>query len=70
MSSTLESHEEICSIRYEQIERRLSNLERKMDEIQAYLTESKRNFATTVITASATVTASVFGLIVTILMKF
>jgi hypothetical protein len=70
MSSTLESHEEICSIRYEQIERRLSNLERKMDEIQAYLTESKRNLATTVITASATVSASVLGLIVTILMKF
>jgi hypothetical protein len=70
MSSTLESHEEICSIRYEQIERRLSNLERKMDELQAYLTESKRNLATTVITASATVSASVLGLIVTILMKF
>ena len=67
---TLESHEEICAIRYDNIDRRLTNLEHKVDQIQTEITENKRSLATTIVTAGATISASVIGLIVTILMKF
>lgn len=70
MSSTLESHEEICAIRYDNIDRRLTNLEKKVDQIQSEITENKRSLATTLIAAGATISASVLGLIITILMKF
>jgi len=33
MAKTLEDHEELCSIRYENIERRLTSIESNIDEI-------------------------------------
>ena len=33
MAKTLKDHEELCSIRYENIERRLTSVEAKIDEI-------------------------------------
>jgi len=33
MAKTLKDHEEICAIRYENIERRLTSVEGKIDEI-------------------------------------
>ena len=33
MARTLKDHEEVCSIRYENIERRLTSVEEKIDEI-------------------------------------
>jgi len=33
MAKTLKDHEEVCSIRYENIERRLTSVESKIDEI-------------------------------------
>ena len=33
MARTLKDHEEICAIRYDSIEKRLANLEIKVDEI-------------------------------------
>lgn len=67
---SLEAHVDLCAMRYKQLDTRLTVLETKMDGISKTIFESSNSMKTVIISASATIVASLCGVIITILMKF
>lgn len=67
---SLEAHVDLCSMRYKQLDLRLSVLETKMDKLNEDIVKGQRSLSTVIITSSGTVVAGILGLITTILLKF
>lgn len=67
---SLEAHVDLCSMRYKQLDLRLTILETKMDRLSDEVLKSQKSLSTVIISSSATVVAGLIGLITTILMKF
>lgn len=67
---SLEAHVDLCAMRYKQLDLRLSTLETKVDGIGEAITKANNSMRSVIITSSATIVASLLGLITTILMKF
>lgn len=66
----LELHIALSSQRFAGIVERLDKIEVKIDEFEALLDENRRNLATVIIGAAATISTGLFGLIITLVMKF
>lgn len=66
----LELHIALSSQRFAGIVERLDKIEVKIDEFEALLDENRRNLATVIIGAAATISTGIFGLIITLVMKF
>lgn len=66
----LESHVELCALRYQSLETRLTNIENKVNVLAEKIEESKSSMSKVVIGATATIVAGLLSTIVTILMKF
>lgn len=66
----LETHVELCSLRYEQLDLRLSNLEDKVDTVHKDILDGQKSLTKVIIGTAGTVIAGVLGVVVTILMKF
>jgi hypothetical protein len=69
-NESLPAHTAICAQRYKQVDLRLVALEMKMNDIQQDMLEGQKSLKTTIITSTATIVASLLGVVVTILMKF
>lgn len=67
---SLDAHVSICALRYANLDTRLTALEEKVDKLADAITASKQDMSKIIIGATATVVASLLGLIATILMKF
>jgi hypothetical protein len=67
---SLDAHVSICALRYANLDTRLTTLEDKVDKLADAITNSKQDMSKIIIGSTATVVASLVGLIVTILMKF
>lgn len=65
----LEAHVEMCQQRYESLENRLSNIEKKVYEIYEEMIQSRISMNKVIIGSAATVTAGLLTTIVTLLMK-
>ena len=68
--SNLESHVELCALRYKNLENRLSTIESKVEILSGKIEESKSSMSKVVIGATATIVAGILSTIVTILIKF
>lgn len=68
--TNLDLHVDLCAQRYLLLEKRLSILELKMDNIGTAITKGQTGLSTVIISSAATVVASLMGVIITILMKF
>ena len=68
--TNLEAHVDLCAERYRQLDLRLSSMEVKVDAISKAIVDSNHSMKTVIITSTATVAATILGLITTILMKF
>ena len=66
----LEAHVDLCAERYKQLETRLGTIEQKVEVIVDTIAESKDSMAKVIIGATATIVASLLGVVITILMKF
>lgn len=66
----LEAHVDLCAERYKQLETRLGTIEVKVESIAATIADSKDSMAKVIIGSTATIVASLLGVVVTILMKF
>ena len=66
----LESHVELCALRYGELERRLSSIEVKVSKLADTIQESKVSMTKVMIGTAGTVVAGVLSTIVVILMKF
>lgn len=66
----LESHVELCALRYQNLENRLHTIETKVEVLAEKIEESKGSMSKVIIGATATIIAGILSTIVTILIKF
>lgn len=66
----LETHVELCALRYQQLELRLTNIETKVESLAGKISESSNSMSKVIIGATATIVAGLISTVVTILMKF
>jgi len=66
---SLEAHVDLCALRYEQLDKRLSTLETKVDDIHNDIVEGQKGLSKVIIGTAGTVIAGVLSIVVTILLK-
>ena len=66
----LESHVELCALRYQNLEQRLTNIETKVEGLASKIAESSNSMSKVIIGATTTIVAGLISTVVTILMKF
>jgi len=67
--TNLESHVELCALRYSALESRLDNIEKKVGTLQELIEKSNSSMIKVMIGTAGTVIAGVLSVIVTILLK-
>jgi hypothetical protein len=68
--NNLESHVELCALRYQNLETRLTTIESKVVSLAEKIQESQSSMSKVVIGATATIIAGLLSTVVTILIKF
>lgn len=66
----LESHVELCALRYGELERRLSSIETKVAGLADTITKNQESMTKVLIGTAGTVIAGVLSTMVVVLMKF
>lgn len=66
---SLEAHVDLCALRYEQLDNRLTNLESKVDDIHDDILNGQKSLSKVIIGTAGTVVAGVLSIVVTILLK-
>ena len=66
----LEAHVDLCAERYKHLESRLGIIEIKVEALAKAIEDSKNSMAKVIIGASASIVASLLGLVAAILIKF
>ena len=66
----LESHVELCALRYQNLETRLLAIEAKVESLFTKIQDSQSNMSKVIIASTATVVAGILSTVVTILIKF
>jgi hypothetical protein len=67
--TNLESHVELCALRYTALETRLENIEKKVGSLQELIEKSNTSMLKVMIGTAGTVVAGILSLVVAILMK-
>ena len=66
---SLEAHVDLCALRYQQLDQRLSALEEKVDTIHEDVIEGQKSLTKVVIGTAGTVIAGIISVVIAILMK-
>ena len=66
----LETHVELCALRYQQLETRLGTIETKVSTLAVKIEDSHTSMSKVIIGATATIISGLLAVVVTILMKF
>lgn len=66
----LESHVELCALRYQNLESRLETIETKVGGLASKIEDSQNSMSKIIIGATATIIGGLLSVVVTILMKF
>lgn len=66
---SLEAHVDLCAIRYEALDKRLTKVEEKLDEIADDMKQGQNSLSKVIIGAAGTIVSSLLGVIVVILMN-
>jgi hypothetical protein len=67
---SLEAHVDLCALRYQQLDNRLTKVEGKLDSISAEMKSANQSLVKVIIGAAATISSGLLGTIVVMLMKF
>ncbi|MEK9805508.1 MAG: hypothetical protein VW551_04350 [Euryarchaeota archaeon] len=67
--TSLEAHVDLCALRYEQLDGRLSTLEEKVDSIHKDITEGQKSMTKVLIGTAGTIIAGLLSTVVVILMN-
>ena len=65
----LEAHVDLCAIRYEALEGRLSTVETKIDDIHNDMIEGQKSITKVLIGTAGTVVASLLSIVIVILLN-
>lgn len=66
---SLEAHVDLCALRYENLDRRLTNVETKLDGIADDMKQGQNSLAKVIIGAAGTIVAGLLSTIVVIVMN-
>jgi hypothetical protein len=66
----LESHVELCALRYQNLDSRLKNIEIKVETLASKIQDSQSSMSKVIIGATATILAGLLSTVATILLKF
>lgn len=66
---SLEAHVDLCALRYENLDNRLSNLEGKVDNIHKDITEGQKSMTKVLIGTAGTIIAGLLSTVIVILMN-
>lgn len=67
---SLEAHVDLCAVRYEQLDKRLSAVEQKIDDVHSDIRDGQNSMIKVLIGAAGTIVAGLLSTIVVILMNF
>lgn len=67
--TSLEAHVDLCAIRYEALDNRLTKVENKLDEIADDMKAGQHSLSKVIIGAAGTIVSSLVGVIIVILMN-
>ena len=66
---SLEAHVDLCALRYEQLDSRMTKLEEKVENIHNDIVRGQKGLTKVIIGTTGTIIASVLTVVVTILLK-
>ena len=66
----LESHVELCALRYQNLDTRLGTIEAKVESLAGKIQDSQSSMSKVIIGATATIVGGLLSVVMTILMKF
>ena len=66
----LESHVELCALRYQNLETRLATIETKVGSLAEKIQDSQSSMSKVIIGATATIVGGLLSVVIVILMKF
>ena len=66
---SLEAHVDLCALRYEQMDKRLTTVEEKLDDIADQMTAGQNSLVKVIIGAAGTIVAGLLSTIVVILLQ-
>jgi hypothetical protein len=66
---SLEAHVDLCALRYENLDRRLTNVETKLDSISNDMKAGQNSLSKVIIGAAGTIVAGLLSTIVVVLMQ-
>ena len=67
--TSLEAHVDLCEMRYQALDQRLTKVETKLDEIKSDLTKFRLDFFKIVVGSAASVVIAIIGAVATVLSK-
>ena len=67
--TNLEAHVDLCAIRYEQLDSRLTKIEDKVETIHTDIVEGQKSMTKVLIGTAGTVVASLISIVIVILMN-
>ena len=66
---SLEAHVDLCAIRYEALDGRLTNVEKKLDNISEQMAAGQNSLSKVIIGATGTIVAGLLSTIVVVLLQ-
>jgi hypothetical protein len=66
--TSLEAHVDLCALRYQQLDLRLTNLEKKVDDIHEDIVAGQKSLTKVIVGTAGTVIAGVLSVVVAVLM--
>ena len=66
--TSLEAHVDLCALRYQQLDNRLTNLEKKVDDIHEDIVTGQKSLTKVIVGTAGTVVAGVLSVVVAVLM--
>ena len=66
--TSLEAHVDLCALRYQQLDLRLTNLEKKVDDIHEDIVTGQKSLTKVIVGTAGTVIAGVLSVVVAVLM--
>jgi len=67
---SLEAHVDLCALRYQQLDDRLTNVEKKIVSIHEDMRQGQNSLVKVIVGAASTIVAGLLSTVVVILMKF
>lgn len=67
--TSLEAHVDLCALRYSQLDKRLTHLEEKVDQMHEEIVTGQKSLVKVIIGTAGTITAGILSVVITLLMR-